>query len=78
MALISDLFLTYVKYNGQRTFKACDINEGVTVKNIIYASMIENTDENKSKLQNLANDNKAINLSIQLRDLNGIVVFQTK
>lgn len=78
MASLSDLFFTYVKYNGQPHFCAFDINEGRPVGNLIYATMVENTVENQQKLQELADANSNINLSIQLRRGNGKIVYQTK
>lgn len=69
---------TYCKYDGLKTFKAFDINEGYPVSKKIYCTLIEPSNENKTKLQNFANDNKHINLKIQLRDENNKVVFETK
>lgn len=67
---------TYVKYDGMNTFKAFDINEGCCVDRLIYATIIEVNDENKIKLQRLADMNKHINLVIQLRVGNKIF-FET-
>ena len=78
MQRLSDLFFTYVKYDGQRNFCAFDINEGRPVRNLIYATMVEDTIENRLKLQELANVNNDIDLTIQLRDRKGKIVFQTK
>lgn len=78
MAELSNLFFTYVKYNGQKNFCAFDINEGHPVRNLIYATMVEDTIENRLKLQELADLNNDINLTIQLRDHKGKTVFQTK
>lgn len=75
---LSNLFFTYVKYDGQRNFCAFDINEGCPVGNLIYATMVENTVENQHKLQELATANNDINLVIQLRGRHRKVVFQTK
>ena len=77
MCLLSNLFFTYVKHRQQKQFCAFDINEGLPVKNLIYATMIENSTENQQKLQELATANCAINLTIQLRGRNGKVVYQT-
>ena len=77
MAGLSNLFFTHVKYNGQKHFCAFDINEGYLVRNLIYATMVENTVENQHKLQELATANSEINLTIQLRKRNGKVVYQT-
>ena len=70
-------FLTYAKYDGLNKFTAFDINEGYPVTRKIYCTLVEATDENKRKLQHLADINKGVNLKIQLRDANNNVVFQT-
>lgn len=63
-----------------RTFKPIDINKGIFVKNLIYATLLENTTENQERLQNLSNQNQNqhLNLRIQLRSDKGNVVFETK
>lgn len=68
---------TYIKYDGMKSFKACDINEGYCVDRLIYATLVEVNEENKMKLQRLADMNKHINLAIQLRVGNKIY-FETK
>ena len=71
-------FFTYAKYDGLSKFTAFDINEGYTVARKIYCTLLAATDENKRKLQHLADLNKCINLKIQLRDGDNKVVFETK
>lgn len=71
-------FFTYAKYDGLNKFTAFDINEGYPVTRKIYCTLVEATDENKRKLQHLADINKSINLKIQLRDGDNKVVFETK
>lgn len=71
-------FFTYAKYDGLNKFTAFDINEGYPVTRKIYCTLLVATDENKRKLQELADLNKAINLKIQLRDGDNKVVFETK
>jgi hypothetical protein len=71
-------YLTYCKCDGMKTFKAFDINEGRAVGNLVYATMIKATDENKRKLQELADLNKGINLKVQLRQCGKKIVFETK
>lgn len=71
-------FLTYAKYDGLNKFTAFDINEGYPVTRKIYCTLVEATDENKRKLQHLADINKGVNLKIQLRDGDNKVVFETK
>lgn len=69
-------YVTYAKVNGCKTFRALDINEGVFVGNIMYATQIECSEENKAKLQRLADANKESGLILQLRD-GQRVIFQT-
>ena len=71
-----DWYIVYAKYDGCKGFRAFDVNEGRQVGNLIYATLLENTDENQRKLQDLADLNKGCNLILQLRR-NGKVRFQT-
>ena len=71
-------FFTYAKYDGLNKFTAFDINEGYPVTRKIYCTLLAATDENKRKLQELADLNKAINLKIQLRDMDNKIMFETK
>lgn len=57
----------YVKYEGMNSFKAFDMENCVPVDRLIYASILDVTEENKAKLQRLADINKEIGLQIQLR-----------
>ena len=57
----------YVKYEGMNSFKAFDLENRVSVDRLIYASILDVTEENKAKLQRLADINKEIGLQIQLR-----------
>ena len=68
---------TYSKCDGMKSFKACDINKGYCVDRLIYATLVEVTEENKIKLQRLADMNKGIKLVLQLRVGNKIY-FETK
>ena len=68
--------IVYAKFDGCKGFKAFDVNEGRQVGNLIYASLVENTEDTRSKLQKLADMNKSCNLILQLRR-NGKVKFQT-
>ena len=69
--------IVYARLDGCKGFKAFDIHEGKFVGNLIYASLIENTEDNRQKLQSLADLNKKIHLVLQLRR-KGRVCFQTK
>lgn len=71
-------FFTYAKYDGMKNFIAFDVNEGVTVTKKIYATLVEDTARNRTLLQEMADENKEIQLKLQLRDMNGKVVFETK
>ena len=69
-------YIVYAKFDGCKTFKAFDVNEGRTVGNLIYATLLENTEENRKKLQDLADLNKEYHLQLQLRRKQK-VCFQT-
>lgn len=69
--------IIYAKFDGCKSFRAFDIKEGTTVGNLIYASLIEDTEENRQKLQRLADLNRRCHLILQLRR-NNRVTFQTK
>ena len=71
-------FFTYAKYDSLSKFTAFDINEGYPVTRKIYCTLLAATDEDKRKLQELADLNKGISLKIQLRDGNNKIVFETK
>ena len=43
--------IVYAKFDGCKSFKAFDVNEGRQVGNLIYASLVENTEDTRSKLQ---------------------------
>ena len=70
-----EFHIVYAKFDGCKSFKAFDVNEGRQVGNLIYASLVENTEDTRSKLQKLADMNKSCNLVLQLRR-NGKVKFQ--
>ena len=69
--------IVYAKWDGCKNFKAFDVNEGRQVGNIIYASLMENTEDTRMKLQKLADLNKQCHLILQLRR-KGKVCFHTK
>ena len=68
--------VVYARFNGSKSFRAFDLGEGRVVGNIIYASLLEDTEENRCKLQELSELNRDCNLVLQLRR-KGKVVFQT-
>lgn len=74
----AELCYVYAKWGNNTTFKAFDLNECRSVGNLIYATILENTSENRANLQILANTNKHINLILQLRPNGQKVVFQTE
>ena len=53
-----DWHIVYAKFDGCKGFKAFDVNEGRQVGNLIYASLMENTEDTRQKLQKLADLNK--------------------
>ena len=70
-------YIVYAKFDGCKSFRDFDVNEGRQVGNLIYATLVENTEETQNKLQQLADLNKEYHLVLQLRR-NGRVRFQTK
>ena len=72
-----DRHIVYAKLDGCKTFGAFDISEGRFVGNLIYASLLENTKDNRRKLQELADLNKECHLVLQLRQ-KGKVKFETE
>ena len=72
-----DWHIVYAKFDGCKVFNAFDVNEGRQVGNLIYASLMENTEDTQQKLQKLADWNKEYQLVLQLRR-KGRVCFQTK
>lgn len=68
-------YYVYAKWNGEKTYKAFDLSGGVPVTKLIYATITESTDDVHEKLQCIAEQYKKIDLSFQLRDGNGKIVF---
>ena len=66
----------YAKYEGMTTFKAFDIENCKLVDKVIYATMMQNSEDNKKILKEIADDNKKISLILQLRN-EGKVIFTT-
>lgn len=68
----------YGKTTGSRTYKGIDLSTGCTVDRLIFCSYCEYCEEAKKRLQSLADRNKAVGLSLQLRDSEtGRVLFTT-
>lgn len=51
-------YIVYAKFDGCKGFRAFDVKEGILVGNLIYASLMENTEGTRAKLQRLADLNK--------------------
>lgn len=77
-SMFERMSFVYARYGGMKQFRAFDLNGCFTVDRLIYATLIENSEENRIKLQKLASMNKAINLKLQLRNHKGNVEFETK
>lgn len=71
------LALVYCKTKNMKSYKAFDIGRGIPVDRLIYASMVEVSDEVKEYMQQIADKNTNIGLSIQLR-VGDKVCFKTK
>jgi hypothetical protein len=77
-SMFERMLFVYARFDGMKHFKAFDVNGGFAVDRLIYATLVDNSDENRIKLQKLADLNKAVNLKLQLRNHKGIVEFETK
>lgn len=76
-ATIADMCYVYAKMKWMRTFKAFDLN-GYFVKKLIFASMLADSSDVCTKLQQLADDNKSAGMQFQLRiPASGKVIFET-
>ena len=75
--MFDKMLYVYAKRDGMKQFKAFDVNGCFTVERLIYATLLENSQENRMKLQELADLNKALNLKLQLRNHGGKVEFET-
>ena len=74
---LAEMAYVYAKMKWMKTFKAFDL-EGNFVGNLIYCSMLQDTEENRQKLQRLADTNKTAKWQFQLRKpSNNSVVFET-
>lgn len=72
---IAEMCYVYAKMKWMQTFKAFDL-EGFFPGNLIYASLLEDSEENRTRLQQLADDNRQAGFIFQLRRDNKII-FQT-
>ena len=53
----------YAKFQGQKKFEALDLSTGAQVKNLIYATMI--TESEIHKVQKIIEDNKEVEFEIR-------------
>ena len=53
----------YAKFQGQKKFEALDLSTGAQVKNLIYATMI--TESEIPKVQKIIEDNKEVEFQIR-------------
>ena len=73
---IADLCFVYARAKWMRTFKAFDL-EGHFAGRLLYASMLEDNEDNRCKLQELADKNAYAQFLLQLRKGDSIV-FETR
>ena len=73
---IGNLCYVYAKTKWMHSFKAFDL-DGLFPGNLIYASLIDDSEENRQKLQRLADDNRNGEWQFQLRK-DDKVLFQTE
>ena len=53
----------YAKFQGQKKFEALDLSTGAQVKNLIYASMV--TESEIPKVEKIIEDNKEVEFQIR-------------
>lgn len=68
---------TYCRFSDDLRYKAFDLNAGCAVGRLIHCTIIQDSAENRAKLQELADLNSEDGLQIQLRTDSGKVVFTT-
>lgn len=73
---IADLCFVYAKAKWMKGFKAFDL-DGHFAGRLLYASMLEDNEDNRCKLQELADQNAYAQFQLQLRKGDSIV-FQTR
>ena len=74
---IADLCFVYAKAKWMKTFKAFDL-EGFFPGKLIFASLLLNSEENRRKLQELAEKNSYAQWQFQLRNpTTNKVLFET-
>ena len=56
-------YRVYAKFQGQKKFEALDLSTGAQVKNLIYATMI--TESEIPKVEKIIEDNKEIEFQIR-------------
>lgn len=73
---IGELCFVYAKAKWMKSFKAFDL-DGCFPGKLIFASMLDDSEENREKLQKLADHNRGQGIQFQLRKGNKIL-FETK
>ena len=56
-------YRVYAKFQGQKKFEALDLSTGAQVKNLIYATMI--TESEIPKVEKIIEDNKEVQFQIR-------------
>jgi hypothetical protein len=56
-------YRVYAKFQGQKKFEALDLSTGAQVKNLIYATMI--TESEIPKVEKIIEDNKEVEFQIR-------------
>ena len=78
MPKLADMAYVYAKMKWMQGFRAFSL-EGHFVKLLLYASMLENNEENQRKLQEVADEYHSAGWQFQLRNpSNNKVVFETQ
>jgi hypothetical protein len=70
---MSTFYRLYAKFQGQKTFKALDINQGYQVSNLIYATLLN--EHELPKVKNLIELNKETKFEIRRADNNKKITY---
>ena len=67
----------YAKVKGSKVFRAFDISRGCCVSNLMYATVMPDTEEMKETLQSASEWCRGLGIVFQMRTDKGKVIFQT-
>lgn len=71
-------YYVYVRFGFDSRFRAYSLEDDCSVSNLMFATQMTNDVYNRMTLQDIADDNRADGMVIQLRDNRGNVMFETE